>query len=849
MKKLSLGFGVAVVLLISTSCFAQSTSGVDLGSSRFRVSYWRPSNDAYAPPISSFQCLGGSTAIVNCGKWGEDTPCTLSLGLTSFPLFRAFIDNNYSSETYRQMLNPDEPLITEIANDGTNNCFHLSGHYEVELELHDFAGNTTTTTPVEFEIMPTSPDGDTSLFSENCSQDSAIPADGDTSSVCALKLSIRDQYSNPVHQLVGSTSSFQGDIPADAGDANEGISFLEGLRMRDGGSWKSFPDLGSSPESIDNIDAVAVTDPVTNPLPGVIASFEVGSIAPSLRRVGPAAEDETTAATLSEVSPIPVDFVLSLPTINRDGTVNSSNMVPMQTRASLQFLPPFEIFPTIRGEDGFVQVSAPEDPAMLETGSITWLENYPVELTFPIQNYDPDTWSPTALNQISNVTLGRTGIGVDGIRMGNGSLGTVLAATDLEDFTGLAYPSPHADFQGPAGLTTTHIVSTPQTDTSNITLGVGSILAYDIEDPLSPGSTQTVAYAAGGVGSRNDFWDTDPIDGNGPNDARNLVGYYYAPSEQVIGAHIVGGILGAENQLTVDVHGESSSVIQQSSFDDLRAKITENAYRLRRGRGSAENSEYIFSGSTAIGEAQMQLFDDTNDVLIVDADGGNVDITYGILPEGNNTIIVFDGNLSIQTSLEYQNASDSMGFIVINSDLAQGGGQLSLTERRDMGNIWVRNTDTLQRLVGTYFADGGLMAMPQGIHTVMKGNTDNGAGNDRSYQLLLTGALYTRNTLGGSNANNEAGMFFDPWGKATQDDAKIYDLHEVRTYNYVDLLDDPSTPLVNEEYDHTDFCVRKLDEPTECIDDNASFVIQLDRKVTSPRTTPPGFEVQSSISR
>lgn len=248
---------------------------------------------------------------------------------------------------------------------------------------------------------------------------------------------------------------------------------------------------------------------------------------------------------------------------------------------------------------------------------------------------------------------------------------------------------------------------------------------------------------------------------------------------------------------------------------DLREQITKNAFVLSREIPTA----YFDAADVAYTDAQETAFANkfsSSGVYVVengDLKLGSMGETFK-LPSGKNTVIVKDGNVIIDSDLAYGNDDDSFGFIVLCTNPEP--------YPEDCGNILLK--PTVQRVVGTIFGDGGLMTSNGDavIGTVV---------NDDDYdnQLVIQGALFTRNTIGGSQ-NNQS--YFTPWEDFDAFSQNIkygplfssrYDLRMVRP-------PDPNiVPAVGE-----------LRQNSVIIENDIGRTTQL---------TPPGFEVFGSVGR
>jgi len=232
---------------------------------------------------------------------------------------------------------------------------------------------------------------------------------------------------------------------------------------------------------------------------------------------------------------------------------------------------------------------------------------------------------------------------------------------------------------------------------------------------------------------------------------------------------------------------------------------------------------YIKGGQVRLGGSGT-----LTNILFKDSSGLDVD-------EGTHTLIIENGNLVIDGDLSYGNGG-VLGIMLINT---------TYEDTPDNGNIFINNEVT--EFVGIYFADGSLTStwkhgtdlsgqkpdFYESTPDFDRETIDYEDGNTLREQLILTGTLLTRNTLGGSQILNVKG----PWGDMVWSDAVRYDLHHVRRYAPVY---DPITDA------HLNFgnCT-KLDGST-CYENKHSFVIRIDENIKN--NPPPGFRTGENTS-
>ncbi|MCF7831096.1 hypothetical protein K9M41_03845 [Candidatus Gracilibacteria bacterium] len=345
------------------------------------------------------------------------------------------------------------------------------------------------------------------------------------------------------------------------------------------------------------------------------------------------------------------------------------------------------------------------------------------------------------------------------------------------------------------------VIAVPSTWEQGVIIDENSHLSFTTDITYEVGG-QTVSYPGGGVALNAEL--NEELD---PDGVENLIGYGDSDlGLTIVGADIEGGILGDKTKMVQQAVNDDdyTFTVGNISVKDLREEIRKNATSLIRG-----------SSNTQAGELESsEWFLDSNVAVVENSDVTMPDEVQ--LPSGKNTLIIKNGNLIIDGNLFYEdNENDSFGVILINDDTDP-----YLTT----GNIFVRPGVT--NIVGTYFADGGIMTTADGLEDA------NGDENDN--QLLLTGNIFTRNTLGGSMLRDENG-YFTPWG-TTEDsaEARRYDLHFVRRY-----APGPDGSCTTEGGNGLG--------DGGCDSNTNAFVIRIDRKASE--IPPPGFQSTGSFGR
>ncbi len=292
------------------------------------------------------------------------------------------------------------------------------------------------------------------------------------------------------------------------------------------------------------------------------------------------------------------------------------------------------------------------------------------------------------------------------------------------------------------------------------------------------------------------------------------------------GADIEGGVL-AENEDFVYITSDDNDLNDQALFlggdnsIDVREEATRNAYELTRGINPENN----------VGATMNLDLSSLDDGGITYIKGGLVRIGVGGTPGapvtitgGSHTVIVEDGNVLIAGDYEYGLPDDILGVMVINTDPSPAP---------STGNIFVHQG--IRKFAGVFFSDGSLTTTQSMNAPSFAENFDRETINgtlDR--QLILTGALLTRNTLGGSELLD----IRNPWGQPiTLEESQKYDLHYVRRYTPVY---NPNTGLQTNQNKCTQL------NGLDCYDNKRSFIIRIDPKIGY--NPPPGFSVNENAN-
>lgn len=357
-------------------------------------------------------------------------------------------------------------------------------------------------------------------------------------------------------------------------------------------------------------------------------------------------------------------------------------------------------------------------------------------------------------------------------------------------------------------------------------ISFSSRIEYDIVD----GSTYQIAYPSGALGAGLD-------DGTGADDYNDE-----EINTSLIGVSVEGKILGSKDAVVINDPSSFNGVqiSEGESLADIRREVFENAIRITRSI-----TPKIPDTGENIVAFDATWFNNANVAYVVDEDviitGATVDAAV-TMPAGQKTLVIQNGNLIIEDDLQYASNLDSFGFILIND---------SIEIEPATGNVFVK--DDVRKIVGTYFAEGGLMSIDDadnanildtGAVTVADSDNGNGGTDPNILQLIIEGTMLTHNTLGGGIYQADSDTYITPWETldastdtaAKETRAQRYDLHYLRNYS----------PDFDEFGVQTNFgeCYPGSDP---CYPNAAATVIRYDGRAV--KTPPPGYEGASYFAR
>ena len=350
-------------------------------------------------------------------------------------------------------------------------------------------------------------------------------------------------------------------------------------------------------------------------------------------------------------------------------------------------------------------------------------------------------------------------------------------------------------------------------------ISFSSVVSYEITD----GGVQTISYPSGSLGSG--LVGSDQSDGHTDDEIGTTL----------IGVSVEGKILGSKDAVVINDPSTFNGVqiSEGDSLSDVRREVFENATRITRSIESKVPNvvDNVIAFDTAWFDNEDVVYVLNNDVAITNS-GAPLS-----MPSGQKTLVIQNGNLIIEDELRYADISDSFGFILIND---------SVVKEPDTGNVFVK--DDVQRIVGTYFAEGGLMSLPSSIIVTDNDDaeiafSDNGDANNE-LQLIIVGTMLTHNTLGGGIYQVSSDNYITPWestpGSTPAEEARAvkYDLHFLRAYT-------PEYDAGGVQTNLTE-CASNPGSSV-CYQNSAATVIRYDGRAV--KTPPPGFEGASFFAR
>ena len=368
------------------------------------------------------------------------------------------------------------------------------------------------------------------------------------------------------------------------------------------------------------------------------------------------------------------------------------------------------------------------------------------------------------------------------------------------------------------------IISILRVAGDNARTGSGISFSSRVEYDIVDGGIQKIAYPSGAIGAG--LRQAASAD----NVASGLV------STTLIGVSVEGKILGSNDAVVISDPSSFNGVqiSDGESLVDIRREVFENAVRITRSLDAKT------SNANEVVDFDNSWFNDSNVAYVLDKDVviTNSGATLN-LPAGQNTLVIQNGNLIIEDDLDYANNDDSFGFILIND---------SIEPEPATGNIFLK--DDLTQIVGTFFAEGGLISIPESLIVLDTGDvtladSDNGDPSN-SKQLIIQGTMLTHNTLGGGIFQVSSNDYITPWARTSGADeaerlrAVLYDLHFLRTYS---AEFDGATPP---NQTNTADCFPGSN-PFGCYPNNAATVIRYDGKAV--KSPPPGYEGASFFAR
>ncbi len=653
-----------------------------------------------------------------------------------------------------------------------NDCYKEAGFYKVQIDLTDFAGNTASMN-THFRVKAASPDKIQSEFKLGAGCSEAV-ANG--SDICNVTLVVKDRYRNPVTQLTGSDISLYSPNTFPL-DANMATTFREAITLN-----------GNPLGTVDDKNKFTL---VYAENVGVLKRLKLSSIVPTLESVG---------AYLAKVVPFQIDFKMELPQIGADGNIDTTlNPIVFEYGA---YSPKIPFKPMVNNN------------ILLPNGQRQFLVGETKPITIKrVFTKTSDAISPV-FESIYHYGLPDELVFTKSFfantQDGKGPIWFLEKANPGETNRSSAETSPKNTI-AMLGLKEASF------DDGGDKLSFYSVIKYFLEgrEIRYPGAAIGAGFGAACTPEAN--CDSEPL------------------TIEMIGASIEGSILGKEaNLVFVDQTLDSSTLLGESTFRDIRANLFQNAHSIIRSL-KARPAGFL-----------KNTWFNNRDVVFVEGDV-TIDSTFTV-PSGKKTLVIKNGNLIIDSDMYYPSVTDSLGVILINDSIAPFP---------EKGNLFIRSN--VKHVVGAFFLEGGLMTNDAADPTIYNYRQPETLLNEEKFQLLLEGTLLSHNTLGGGYTafiGNVTDNYVTPWGRVNDlvakgdkgyeawkvrgfDDLKIakaYDLHMVR--RYIPTYDE------NGVQTNTDKCVTKNGV---CDSNRRAFVVRYDGRVK--QFSPPGFESLTSIIR
>ena len=683
--------------------------------------------------------------------------------------------------------------------------FTQTGKYKIWLDIYDLAGNTIKSDSFYIDIYPAEADNEQSTLSGfECDNDSLFANNLDK---CSGKLTAKDKYGNIIfgrefrgyfgeQNVKGSYNLIADTI---APNVSAQTAFENGLR------FVSEPSLKTSATSFlqqNHTQTFETADgDISNPGDGKTENIEISSLVPSLlicasNDLGTFADQRArNTGFLGKKQSRIMNLYFDSPPVLENGEIDSAGepvtLIFDENKLNFDSLLKATISNNAGGETSDFNILLEEEKEIyVQSSTETTTDNLPENFQVYLYGQAPEDTQFDQEDLSTNGNLENDDL--DGVEI---------------DFSSL---SPQT---GDEKSINTHLRGIGDVELSNLESAFTSQVKIPI---LENGSIRNVIYPGGNFGNMVGKHSQSQELFSCPEyavDNSDIKGF-------TIGANISGNILTSG---TSAIQNDESTAVDLGGIEvkDIREETTTNAYEIIRGMDPNDLNERI----------EIADFSSGKDVIYYS--GGTVQLgeaSRTFTFSGVKTIVIEDGNLLIGGDIEYAGPTDSLGVILINSNIG---------EKPKTGNIFINNE--VKKFVGTYFADGSLTSteatgVPTSIPDIKKdelGGIDYidrdaaGLENVLKKQLLLEGTLFTKNTLGGAMLGD--GNLRNPWGEEPiLDEAQKYDLHFVRRYSPLLFTDQ------NEKLEH---CVNISE--TQCDPEGSSFLIRPDNRVQF--FPPPGF--------
>ncbi len=661
----------------------------------------------------------------------------------------------------------------------TTGC-HTIGDYTFKITLVDMAGNISEKTNYKLRVFPG--DADHMMLSYlNCDSSSdGVIANGNKT--CDISVEVFDKFDNKFSKFNDGS-----------GDRSENSSIKLAIPDQVSRTEFNYLDETTLPEDLFRDGIILPSSKILNDLGQ--ETLAIKAEAPSIDII----QGKGANSQVALLTPKSINLGFEFDSVNNNGTLNSGSKNILSTVGSFKFYPWVKV--DLSDPDGDSNLGLEKLEIDGDSSEIVILSDTEV----------------SGLNLPSGLTTKLIGVPPEAVNMLLSTDNTFTTSMNLE--SGVDFSSWDTSLKSQIKNSFLKLTKA---------IGVSGLLDWGLTTKITHNiNGQKITYPGGNFGDSifKDYLGSY-VAGYDPTnvDCLHCDGSGLQSMITFIGADIEGQIQSNQNLFALGRKSGQGHIIDMGgvSVKDTREKIVQNAYALYRGIDPLADGTEVNLMSGIDFTAKTPFDELIYSTGVAYYKGGTIKLGGTI--KGIGTIIVVDGNIVIEDDMEYENPNkDSLGIILVNTKMGKPADKDHVLST---GNIFVR--PNVQKIVGTYFADGSLLSVTSGA-TITTPYTTNYAypltmGEPLTNQLLLKGTIFSYNTLGGSEVLNEdTGKYSIPWGDAEDiDEATIYDIHHIRRYS-----------------SGAGSCVTNTNNGGGCDTNSFAFIIRPDGKIKNQ--TPPGF--------